>query len=69
MFYSTAQTEIEIADDFWFELNRGHLDMDLQEDLQLTLESEFLTASEDDLLEYWKEYTNEMINHYQSSRI
>jgi hypothetical protein len=69
MFYSTAQTEIEIADDFWFELNRGHLDMDLQEDLQLTLESEFLTASEDDLLEYWKEYTNEMINHYRSSRI
>lgn len=74
MFYSTAQTEVEIADDFWFELNRGHIEMDLNDDLLFALGDEFSeefvnAASDEDLLSYWKTYTQHMLNHYKSTEI
>jgi hypothetical protein len=55
MFHSTPPTEYQNSNDFWFELNRGYLDMEMTDDYDDL--SEFIsTASDEELITFWKNY-------------
>ena len=61
VFYSTPQTEFQLSNDFWFELNQGYLEMEdnsWEDDM-----SEFISeATDEELMTFWKNY-NQALYH------